>query len=52
LGGYGVFAISCLVSAGKTSPKKELPLVALFGRVLLGFELQQATASPPTARPQ
>jgi len=37
LGGYGVFACSCLISARKTSPKKGASWVALFWRVLQGF---------------
>jgi len=52
LGGYGLSACSLLASAGKNIAKKGASKVALFGRVLHGFELRRATAAIPTARPQ
>jgi len=52
LGGYGVSAISFLVSAHKTSTKKELPVGRSFLSCFVGLHLRKATASPPTARPQ
>ena len=47
---YGVSACSSLVSAHKTSGYKEFHFRStLVAGVLLGFELRQAIASPPTA---
>jgi len=47
---YGASANSSLVSAGKTSVYKEFHIRStLVNRVLLGFELRQATAATPTA---